>query len=228
MADQNIREIQVSAKQLVFLFMASVVLAVAVFLLGVSVGRGVREKTAPPTPTAETAAMATPGLTQEPMPPPTPSLGSAETKYAALPNSSPGAAVQETPKGGAAVPATTEPPEVSEPAGAAPKTQAAPVVPVPAAKAEPAPKPAPAKPADLPAPPKPGSGWSIQINAFRSRENADNQVASLKAKGYPAFVAPAPAGGLFRVRVGPYPDRADADRTVAKLKQEGFTPSVTR
>ena len=42
MTDQGFREIQLSGKQLVFLFMASVVLAVVVFLLGVSVGRGVR------------------------------------------------------------------------------------------------------------------------------------------------------------------------------------------
>ena len=41
MADSGIREIQLSGKQLVFLFMASVVLIVSVFLLGVSVGRGV-------------------------------------------------------------------------------------------------------------------------------------------------------------------------------------------
>ena len=41
MPDQNVREIQLGGKQLVFLFMASVVLAVAIFLLGISVGAGV-------------------------------------------------------------------------------------------------------------------------------------------------------------------------------------------
>ena len=40
MAEQQFREIQLSGKQLVFLFMTTVVLAVAIFLLGVSVGRG--------------------------------------------------------------------------------------------------------------------------------------------------------------------------------------------
>ena len=40
MSDQGFREIQLSGKQLVFLFMATVVVAVTVFLLGVSVGRG--------------------------------------------------------------------------------------------------------------------------------------------------------------------------------------------
>ena len=42
MTDQSFHEIQLSGKQLVFLFMSAVVLAVVIFLLGVSVGRGVR------------------------------------------------------------------------------------------------------------------------------------------------------------------------------------------
>jgi hypothetical protein len=41
MADQEYREIQLSGKQIVFLFMSLVVVAVVIFLLGVSVGRGV-------------------------------------------------------------------------------------------------------------------------------------------------------------------------------------------
>ena len=76
--------------------------------------------------------------------------------------------------------------------------------------------------------PKTGAGWSVQVNAFLSRENAEKQVASLKDKGYPAFLMPAPPGGFFNVRVGPYPQRADADRMRTKLRQEGFNPSVTR
>ncbi len=42
MSDQNFHEIQLSGKQLVFLFISAVGLAVVIFLLGVSVGRGVR------------------------------------------------------------------------------------------------------------------------------------------------------------------------------------------
>src|SRR5688500_17478909 len=40
--DDAFREIQLSGKQLVFLFMAVVVIAVVIFLTGVQVGRGVR------------------------------------------------------------------------------------------------------------------------------------------------------------------------------------------
>lgn len=43
MSDQDFHEIQLSGKQLVFLFMSAVVLAVVIFLLGVAVGRGVRD-----------------------------------------------------------------------------------------------------------------------------------------------------------------------------------------
>jgi hypothetical protein len=42
MSDQGFHEVQLSGKQLVFLFMSAVVVMVVVFLLGVNVGRGVR------------------------------------------------------------------------------------------------------------------------------------------------------------------------------------------
>ncbi len=41
MADEGIHEIQLTRKQLVFLFMAATVVAVVIFLCGVMVGRGV-------------------------------------------------------------------------------------------------------------------------------------------------------------------------------------------
>ena len=46
MADEGLREIQLNGKQLVFLFMASTVVAVVIFLCGVMVGRGVRVQAA--------------------------------------------------------------------------------------------------------------------------------------------------------------------------------------
>lgn len=223
MADSSIRELQVSAKQLVFLFMASVVVLVAVFLLGVSVGRGVRDRVDGTEPLAETASAA-PVDPSQPVPPPTEVPKGAEV-YSKLPdggdgaNAAPIARPESTPT---AVPAT-EPPDIDE--AAAPQKAAPPPPPAPAPKAEPAPKPA-HQPAELPAPPKPGSGWSVQVNAFRSRENADRQMSQLKAKGYPAYVLR--TGNLFRVRVGPYSERAEADRIAGKLKQEGLGSSVTR
>jgi len=47
MADDHFHEIQLSGKQLVFLFMAATVVSVVIFLCGVLVGRGVRAGDAP-------------------------------------------------------------------------------------------------------------------------------------------------------------------------------------
>lgn len=77
MSDDGFHEIQLSGKQLIFLFMSGVVLLVVVFLLGVDVGRGVRSAMAdapvsaeadpPATAVAEdTVAGAEPGKTAEP------------------------------------------------------------------------------------------------------------------------------------------------------------------
>lgn len=52
-SDEGFREIQLKGKQLVFLFMATTIVAVVIFLCGVMVGRGVRNTT---TATADTAA----------------------------------------------------------------------------------------------------------------------------------------------------------------------------
>jgi cell division septation protein DedD len=67
--------------------------------------------------------------------------------------------------------------------------------------------------------PPPGSGWFVQVAAFKSRENADKQVAQLKAKGHAAFVQ-ADAGALFRVRIGPYKERSEAAQTAEQLQRE--------
>jgi DedD protein len=238
MADQNIREIQVSGKQLVFLFMASVVVAVAVFLLGVSVGRGVREA-APPAVASTAAAPPTevPAAPAE-MPPKT-ELSPGDLEYSKTlqgTGANPPMAAPGDAKAPSTPPAGT--PDVDE--SAAVGSKKAPVT-TPSAPAQaaapsvPAPRPtrpaetAPAKTASTAPLPAPGkTGWVVQVNAFHSRENADRQAQELNGKGYPAFVLTAPPSGFYRVRVGPYPDRADADRVVQRLRQEGFQPSVTR
>lgn len=227
MADSNIREIQVSAKQLVFLFMASVVLAVAVFLLGVSVGRGVRERTGAQASAPESASSGTQAATEVGAMPPETQIPPATLRYSDLSkgdgsvSSSPGTTKADSPQASP----TSDVPDVQEPEGPTPAREAKAAPPPPTLpKSEPAAKTPPKS--ELPAPPKPGSGWSLQIGAYRSRENADKQAAALKAKGYPATVSQ--IGGLFRVRVGSYPERAEADRVAAKLKQEGFASSVSR
>jgi DedD protein len=235
MADQNIREIQLSGKQLVFLFMASVVVAVAIFLLGVSVGRGVRDSTSgAPVVEASAAAGATDTAAAPAAMPPKTELTPQDQAFAK--NLQQGGSTQASaPSASASAPATpptTEAPEVSEPETTAKTPAATPPPSSTPSAATPAPappktaEPASAPKTSMPAPSS--SGWALQVNAFRSRENADKEVAQLKTKGYPAFVAPGQAGGLFRVRVGPYAQRADADRVAARMRQEGMKPSVTR
>jgi cell division septation protein DedD len=83
------------------------------------------------------------------------------------------------------------------------------------------------KPSAKPSQPVP-TGWFVQVNAFKSKANADKQVTELKAKGHAsAFVLSEPTGSLFRVRVGPIADRAEAERLSQRLKSEvGGSPTV--
>jgi cell division protein FtsN len=226
---QNFREIQLSGKQLVFLFMASVVLAVAVFLLGVSVGRGVGPRaTAPESADAEPAEV-TP--TPEELPAPT-ETSARDLRYM-------GDLQEQTAAPAEPPPVVTEPASAPEPAPQAPP-DAGPGASGRAATAPPETRPAappvtppaeargsdsPARPAET-APASRAGTWFVRVDSFRSRENADRRVAQLKDKGIVASVTT--NAGLFQVRVGPFPQRADADRTAARLRQEGLKPLVTR
>lgn len=222
MSEQDFREIQLSGKQVVFLFMAFLVVGVVVFLLGVSVGRGV--PSASPAATASPAEAATAEVPKE-LPPPTEPLPGELTYTRDL---------QGAARGG--VPAVPPKPPGDVPPAAAEKTpaQAAPAATKPATPATTAkPAPATAKPTSSPAskPAPVTNGWAVQVNAFGSRENADREAARLKARGYPAFVFTAPGSGArYRVRVGPFADRTEADRAAARLVKEGLAskPSVIR
>jgi hypothetical protein len=71
-ADEGLHEIQLNGKQLVFLFMASTVVAVVIFLCGVMVGRGVRAQRPALETAVEAATDPTSGATSDvPLPPAT-------------------------------------------------------------------------------------------------------------------------------------------------------------
>ncbi|MEO7889403.1 MAG: SPOR domain-containing protein [Vicinamibacterales bacterium] len=234
MSDQSFREIQLSGKQLVFLFMACIVLAVAVFLLGVSVGRGVG---APAAGGMSEAAAAQPSGPVE-LPPPTKveprdqvyqtALQGQATSVAPPPRDVP-AAVPPPPDEASPVdepqpvPSKTPPPAAVSPAPA-PAAAVKPATPDPKVAA-PATKPAPADAAAAKVPA--GQGWTLQVDSFRSQENAARQAAQLKSRGMPAYVTPAGRGGLFQVRVGPFSQRAEAERSAARLRQQGMKPFLT-
>ena len=233
MSDQQFREIQLSGKQLVFLFMASVVLAVSVFLLGVSVGRGVRDADGPASAAGEGAP--DPLTAPEDMPAAT-ELSERDSAFEQLlPGGSAdsGTSLRDVSGPAAGPDSDREPPApVNEPVevGEAPEPVAEPESPRPTASEQPPASPeraASASPRSVPAARStPAGQFTVQVNAYRSRASAEREMASLKQKGFDAYVDS--SNGLFRVRVGSYPNRGDAERIAARLRQEGITPLITR
>ena len=227
--EDSFREIQLSGKALVFLFMAVTVIAVGIFLMGLLVGRGVlatrgpagvdsaaaRETEPPPPPASTTSGSSTSPSTAGEKLSYAERLGSqepAKEQLKAAPPETPPNPRSETPSPApAATVAKSAPPSKTAPAPA----KTAPVTAAPAAAStEPA-----------------GAGFAIQVAALRERDEADVIVKRLAGKGYPAYVV-APAKGapsVFRVRVGKYKDRGEADTVAARLqKEEQFKPWIVR
>ena len=243
MADEGLHEIQLNGKQLVFLFMASTVVAVVIFLCGVMVGRGVRVQRPADANEASVDAASDPTVvTQAPVP---------AASTAAAPTNTP-VASQETLtypdrlEGHEPAEETLKPGSIREPGfnATAPKPVATIAKVAPPPKAAPAPKAVPvAAVATPPATPSPsaappalsrepaGTGFVVQVAAVNDRREADTIAKRLAAKGYPSFVTTPPNGTLrtFRVRIGKYPNRRDAESIAARLqKEEQFKPWITR
>lgn len=218
MSDQNFHEIQLSGKQLIFLFMCAVVVTVVVFLFGVSVGRGVRVSTGEAAQAAEapTVEQVPAAQTPEPTQAAPNELSYAEALEGGDPSKTPPPApvseepAAEAPKSDVTAKAPTPAPATPSAAAAAP--------PVAAAKA-----PAKAVP--------PLTGWVVQVGAFNADDVASREAAKLQGKGYPAFVftePPSTPGPHYKVRVGPYSGRADAEDMLRTLTKEGYKPLLKR
>jgi cell division septation protein DedD len=227
--DDAFREIQLDGKQLVFMAMAFVVIAVGIFLLGVQVGRGVRGERGLPDASDEVAA-ATPASESEPPLPPAVSQGTSTSPVTAGEKLSYAERLTGNEATNDPLKKSPEPapaPEAPKPKPEAPATASAPPAAVPA---PPPPAPAPAAAASAPTEPA-GNGFAIQVAALRERGEADTLVKRLAGKGYPAYVL-APAKGapsVFRVRVGKFKERREADTVAARLqKEEQFKPWVVR
>ena len=203
-AEDGFHEIQLTGKQLVFLFMATTVVAVVIFLCGVLVGRGVRSERAVDAAAAAVAPAPGDGLpapapqTGEPSPASGESLSYAQRLQGEEPKE------QLKPDEGAD--STAEPPTPSD---AAPDQQPQPPV---AGTAE--------------------TGWVVQVAALRDRNAAVSVIRRLSSRGFPAFIVEpvpgAPAPG-YRVRVGPYQQRDEAERIARRLeREEQFKPFITR
>lgn len=204
MSDQGFHEIQLSGKQLVFGFMSLLVLVVVVFLLGVSVGRGVRPATATGTPLTADAGASSDTTVPTVMPPATKTTPNELDFHERLQGR------------GADAAKAAEPPAPSADAAPPPKPAAA----------EPVKPNAGAPPSQ--APPA-GAVWQVQIDSFNSKNLAEAEVGQLKTKGYAAFIFNSPPPGPpYRVRVGPFAVRAEAQRIADRLQKEGYRPSVIR
>lgn len=224
MADDGLHEIQLNGKQLVFLFMASTVVAVVIFLCGVMVGRGVQAQQ--PTP-LEASVDAVTDPTAIPQTPP-PSEPPSATTPSNTPVASNETLTYPSRLGG------EEPPEETLRPGSGIRDQGSAVGTASApAPARPAPvKPAPAAAPATGAPAEPaGNGFVVQVAAVNDRTEADAIAKRLAAKGYPSFVTTPPGGvpKMFRVRIGKYPTRREAETIAARLeKEDQFKPWITK
>lgn len=203
MSDDGFHEIQLSKKQLVFLFMAAAVSLVVAFLIGVWLGRDVRR------PETEVADAPVADVTPDVQQPPT-QVSPKDLDYNAR-------VASGAPKTEPKPEETTKPVEPPTPAAEsgppepAPKTEAAKAP--PAAKTE-----------------APAGAFHLQVGAFGTRKPADTLAARLSKKGYTAYVVTVTTGAArFRVHVGPYADRPSAQAAADRLKkEERLSPLVQR
>lgn len=87
----------------------------------------------------------------------------------------------------------------------------------------------PAKtPGARPAEPRGAGDWVIQVGTFGQKANAVRLVASLKKRGFAAFMTPITRAGktLYRVRVGPPGSREAAAGVASRLEAAGQTGQI--
>ena len=215
--DDSFREIQLSGKQLVFLFMAVVVILVGTFLMGLLVGRGVLAARGTPGTVAADEAAA------EPPPPPSsaspgtstsPVTAAEKLSYAERLGSAEPAKEQLKAEATPAAGRGCADAEIRRPGSRARRCSGR------AARTR---RPRRRNPPD--------AGFAIQVAALREREEADTIVKRLAGKGYPAYVVTPDKGApqVFRVRVGKFKERREADTVAARLsKEEQFKPWIVR
>jgi cell division septation protein DedD len=245
MADEGLREIQLNGKQLVFLFMASTVVAVVIFLCGVMVGRGVRAETVHDLADAPEAVIADPTISDPAVSKPqsisAPPIVATSGSSTSTPSGAGETLTYSERLGGA------EPPdELKEPLSPVPDRQAYVDAPAPsrsvkssrdasrdtrASKEQPPANPKEGVGATNEFPEPGGVGFVVQVAAVKSRAEAYTIARRLAGKGYPSFVTVPGKGSptMFRVRVGKFKDRKEVDSVAGRLqKEEQFRPWITR
>ncbi len=195
-------EVQLNNKQLVFFFMATLAIAVVVFLCGVMVGRGVRDATLATvsndiaagtlTPSAEKTQLSTDKSKPKPKLdyPDRLETGSVPNKRESVKSESPETTLRKT-----------------------------------------RPKPAQPKPAPVRRAVTLGGSqgaFAVQVVALKTEDAARSLLSRLQNKNYRAYLEAGGEAGLHRVRVGRFSTRAEAEKVVQKLRdEERFKPYIT-
>jgi len=208
-----------STRHLILVFLAGVAVCGVFFSLGFLVGYNERSARMPPV----TERVSTPATIPPTVNPPLEAVpvgpSSAATSAASVPpplsalqaNAPPSPTVEQKP---VTAPGTTPPATAAPPSSAKVERE-----PEPGAAATP-----PAGAGEV------GVGFTVQIAASRTKQDAEALVKILEGRGYPVFlVTPEYAhasDNLFRVQVGPFTSREDAEKVRAKLTQEGFKPFI--
>jgi cell division protein FtsN len=76
-----------------------------------------------------------------------------------------------------------------------------------------------------------GAVYTVQAASVKNAKDADQLVARLKKKGFPAYrtLGKVPEKGIwFRIRIGKYNSRAEANKTLNKLKKLGLKPIIVK
>ena len=204
MADERIQEFNLDGKQLAFIVILGIAVAVAVFLCGVMVGRGVRP------PQVATASLGAAGSVEsgdsvDPL---------AELSASGGPRKLPDDDLRYMDHLAKNPPATPLREPVAEPV-------APPPPPTPPEKAEKVDK-VEKVVADTSLDEPPGPGFVVQVSSLTKRPEADTIARRLRDMGYRSFVSETMAGGLrYRVRVGKFKSREEAKAIAARLEKEG-------
>jgi cell division septation protein DedD len=219
--NKEFRELQFSSTQLVFVFLAILVLGVFIFLLGVSVGKKQGQLTAE---AGLPGQLKTVKVAEKQIVPT--EAGAADIQKELQSHKQ---AKQEAVKTGAPTEAKPESKQTVEPQKPSSKTETPPAKEKSGeAKAQTAAKkpvetkvkPETEKPAGKAADAKPNIQFFVQAGAFADKSAASTYANKLEKEAFPAFVMDPLATdsrAVFRVRIGPFGSRDDADASRTKL-----------
>jgi len=199
MTDREFREIQLSGKQIVFLVMSAVVVAVVIFLLGVAVGRDLRGPEIPMSASLGTETV----VSEDPPAQPAQELG-----YHDL-------------LAGAAGSAGAQAPSPSTPPPTPPVETIPPPIPDPVPEVPPSTRPAPEVTGDW-------FLQVGAFSGRQAADGMVGNLKKLGVPAFVLVPTTGSPDRLFRVRVGPYGTQAEADGVRTRLAREGYSAEIRR